>query len=395
MPERGDTGDRAARSGSSIAVAVEATAMLGVRSGVGRFCEGALSALGARGDVEVSAFAISWRRRRRLPAFLPVGVRAHQRAMPARPLHLAWRYTGFPPCEWFIGRTSVVHGTNFVVPPTKSAARVVTVHDLTTVRFPELCDHATLVYPQLVRKAVREGAWVHTPSRFVAEEVISEFGANPDRVRVVYHGARSASTPTSFERDVRRSNFKVDLPDGCERYLLSIGTVEPRKDYPGLVRAFDKLAEEHPDLCLVIAGADGWGTRAFDAAIEQSPFRSRILRLLYPPDEVLEAVLSGAQALVFPSLYEGFGFPPLEAMSAGVPVVATIAGAVPEIVRDAALLVQPGDPEALAHAIDTLLRDRSVVNRLVELGKTRAADFTWQETAAGLVRLYADAKFDR
>ncbi len=108
--------------------------------------------------------------------------------MPARPLHLAWAHLPGPAVEWFVGPVDVVHGTNFVVPPTRRAARVVTVHDLTTVRYPELCDRSTLGFPRMVRRAVSDGAWVHTPSQFVADEVVAEFGVDPGRVRVVYHG---------------------------------------------------------------------------------------------------------------------------------------------------------------------------------------------------------------
>ena len=103
-------------------------------------------------------------------------------AMPARPLHLAWRHLEQPPVEWFVGRADVVHGTNFVVPPTRRAARVVTVHDLTTVRFPEMCDEPTLRFPALIRRAVAQGAWVHTPSQYVADEVVAELGVDKTRV---------------------------------------------------------------------------------------------------------------------------------------------------------------------------------------------------------------------
>ncbi|MHB1787921.1 MAG: hypothetical protein ACYCVN_00460 [Acidimicrobiales bacterium] len=121
-----------------LSVAVDATPLLGSSTGVGKFCSGALSGLAARQDLAVGAFAVTWRRRHALGARVPPGVTVLDRAMPARPLHAAWRHGDLPPLEWFIGRQDVVHGSNFVVPPTSSAARVVTVHDLTVLRFPEL-----------------------------------------------------------------------------------------------------------------------------------------------------------------------------------------------------------------------------------------------------------------
>jgi glycosyltransferase involved in cell wall biosynthesis len=378
-------------------VALDATPLLGTKTGVGRFCEGALGALASRAELEVNAFAVTWRRRRQLPPAVPTGVLARQRAMPARPLHLAWSHLPGPGIEWFVGPADVVHGTNFVVPPSRRAARVVTVHDLTTVRFPELCDHATLGFPHMIRRAIADGAWVHAPSRFVADEVEAAFRVEPGRVRVVYHGipgsgARVAEEagpgPTAGSTAVAH---RQPLPSGTSRYVLAVGTVEPRKDYPGLVRAFDAVAASHRDVALVVAGVDGWGAGAFQEAVDASPWRDRVLHLGYVANDALASWLATADVLAFPSVYEGFGFPPLEAMTAGVPVVATAAGAVPEIVGDGAVLVPPGDTDALAAALVCVLDDGDARAGLVDKGRCRAAQFTWEACAAGLAELYADA----
>ncbi len=374
-------------------VAVDATPLLGTRTGVGRFCEGALYGLARHAELEVDAFAVTWRRRRWLTPLVPPGVLVRQRAMPARPLHLAWSHLPGPPIEWFVGRADVVHGTNFVVPPSRGAARVVTVHDLTTVRFPELCDRATLGFPRMVRRAVADGAWVHTPSRFVADEVAEEFGVDAGRVRVVYHGvpygvARPRPGPDGPPAAPRDG---PPLPAGTSSYVLAVGTVEPRKDYPGLVRAFGPVAHAHPDVALVIAGADGWGADAFHAAVDASPWRRRVVQLGYVGDDALVRWLAGARVLAFPSVYEGFGFPPLEAMAAGVPVVASAAGAVPEIVGDAAVLVPPRDADALAAALLAVLGDVEARAALVDKGRCRAARFTWEACGTGLAELYSDA----
>src|ERR1019366_3225864 len=135
---------RARPHSERLRVAIDATPLLGTRTGIGRFCEGALGALATAGELDRDGFAVTRPRRRRLPALVPAEIRVRQRAMPARPLHLAWAHLPIPAVEWFVGPADVVHGTNFVVPPTRRAARVVTVHDLTTVRYPELCDRSTL-----------------------------------------------------------------------------------------------------------------------------------------------------------------------------------------------------------------------------------------------------------
>jgi glycosyltransferase involved in cell wall biosynthesis len=303
--------------------------------------------------------------------------------VPARPLHAAWAHSSLPPVEWFVGRHDVVHGSNFVVPPTRSAARVVTVHDMTVVRFPELCDTPTLAYPGLIRRAVAEGAWVHTPSSFVAEEVVAEFGVDPARVRAVHHGVPELPTGGG--------DPGVGLPDGCHRYVLAVGTIEPRKDYPLLVRSFDEVAAAHPDVALVVVGSDGWGAAAFGDAVAAAAARDRIVRPGYLDDAGLAAALRGADALAYPSRYEGFGFPPLQAMAAGVPVVATAAGAVPEVVGDGAWLVPAGDGDALAARLVEALSGGDAVDALVARGRARASHFSWERCADGLAGLYRDA----
>ncbi len=393
VPREAEHADRAppdAVAGSVVRVAVDATPLLGSRTGVGEFCSGALGALATRPELSVSAFAITWRRRQMLGPELPPGVPAEQRAMPARPLHLAWGRVAWPPVEWFVGRADVVHGTNFVVPPTRRAAAVVTVHDLTVLHYPAMCQPATLHFPALIRRAVARGAWVHTPSRFVAEEVVEAFGVDPGRVRAVAHGIPprvvDGTGPGSSSQPAA-----LALPAGARRYLLAIGTVEPRKDYPGLVAAFDRIAGARPDLALVIAGGEGWGSAALDEALASSGYGDRVVRAGYVDSPTLGRLLRGAVALVFPSVYEGFGLPPLEAMDAGVPVVATAAGAVPEVVGDGGLLVPPGDAEALAEALASVSDDPHVRAQLAARGRARAATFSWEACGAGLSSLYREA----
>jgi|SRR5579862_376201 len=374
-----------------VRVALDATPLIGRPTGVGSFCAGVLSALARRGDVDPLAYAVSWRRRHAIDGRVPAGVAVARRAMPARPLHLAWRHADLPPVEWFVGRTDVVHGTNFVVPPARDAARVVTVHDLTALRFPEMSAPATQAFPALVRRAAGHGAWVHTHSHLVAQEVVDMLGVDPDRVRAVHSGIPSLPPPDR----AAPSRF---LPAGTSRYVLAVGTAEPRKDLPGLVAAFDEIAEKkgaegerRRDLALVLAGPPGWGSAELDAALRAARVRDRIVVTGWVDDATLAGLLAGATLLAYPSRYEGFGFPPLQAMAAGVPVVSTRAGALEEVLGDAAMLVAPGERDALAAALDAVVGSEDLQASLAARGLERAARYDWDRCAAGLTALYRDA----
>lgn len=310
--------------------------------------------------------------------------------MAARPLHEMWARTGRPPIETWTGRVDVVHGPNFVVPPARRAARVVTVHDLTAWRFPEMVDESSARYPRLVARAIADGAWVHTPSETVADEVVDRLGAARDRVVIVPNGAPDLGPETDgvTAADGRRRA-------GVDRYVLAVGTVEPRKDLPGLVQAFDAVADSDPELHLLLVGPDGWGVADLDRALHRVTHRDRVLRLGWVDDAGRTALLRGASVVAYPSVYEGFGLVPLEAMAAGVPVVTTRTGAIPEVVGDAAMLVEVGDVDGLADALARTLTDAELRSRLVAAGHERRVTYSWEATVAGLVELYrraADAR---
>jgi glycosyltransferase involved in cell wall biosynthesis len=361
-----------------IRAALDVLPLAGHQAGVGAFTAHLAEALLQNDDVSLTMYAVG-RRAAAVQEHVPKGAVLRTRSLPARLVNLAWQYTSVPSVERLTGPVEVVHGTNYVVPPTRRAASVVTVHDLTALRFPALCAPASLTYPALVGKAISRGAFVHTPSRFVAEEVIEMLDAEPERVRVIPHGLPAVDD---------RGGDESPVPPP---YVLAVGTVEPRKDYPTLVTAFDELAAGQPELRLVIAGADGWGTKALETVLAGLRFKDRVIRLGYVDGPTRGRLLRHACVLAYPSVYEGFGLPPLEAMAAGIPVVASDGGAIPEVVGDAALVVPAGDATALAMALRKVMDEPSLREGLIRRGQELVVGRPWSAAAVEMVRLYRDA----
>jgi len=359
-------------------VGFDATSLLGSRTGVGQVAAGMLGTLSAHPELEMEAFAVTWRGHHDLAAAVPPGTRVSERRMPARVARALWSRVGRPSAEFWTGDVDLVHAPNYVAPPARAAV-LVSVYDLTFMHYPAMCTVDVRAYGRHLRRALDQGATVHTTSDFVANEIRDHFGLQPERVARIYPGLT-----TSTGGDPERGRVRAGAPD----YVLALGTVEPRKNLPGLVRAFDALAPTHPGLGLVIAGPDGWGAEDLARAITVATHADRIHRLGYVDDAGRRDLLAGASALAYPSLYEGFGLPPLEAMSTGVPVVATTAGSLPEVLGDAALLTDPADDDELAGALERILSEPDTRNSLVARGLARAEQYTWDRTGDDLLALY-------
>jgi glycosyltransferase involved in cell wall biosynthesis len=362
-----------------VRVAVDGVPLLDTRTGVGRFVDETLRRLATDSTVDLIAYGWPLGGKTDMACVLPRNVASARLPMVGPPLRAAWRRVDAPPIELWTGPIDVVHGPNFVVPPAWRARELVTVHDLTVLRHPELCTPDTLEFPSLLQRALRRGAWVHAVSRYVADEIIELLGAPADRVVVIPNGVTAAPAG-----DRRRG---IELATS-ERYVLAVGTIEPRKGLPDLVAAFDRIAGQHDDVKLVVAGPDGWGADEFRMAVRRSRHRGRVVRLGFVSDDDRNALVRGATVFAYPSLYEGFGLPPLEAMSANVPVVTTRTGGIIEVAADAAVLVDPHDIDALAGALAAVLTDESLADDLRARGRANVARFSWDRTATELSELY-------
>ncbi len=357
-------------------VAVDATPLLGRPTGIGQYVRHLLAELAAHDELDLRAYALTGRSVAGLDSLLPPPVRRPRWPLPAAVATVAWRHGNHPRISPWTGSVEVVHGTNFVAPPGSPA--VVTVHDMTAVRYPELCTPATLRYPQLVAKALERGALVQTPSEAVAAEVRQYFDVAPDRVVAVAHGIPPVPTGNA--------GVTPSAP-----YLLATGTVEPRKDYSTLLRAFDLVAHAHPELELVVVGAPAWGSVAVEETLATLEHRQRVHFTGYVDEATRGALIRNCAAFVYPSLYEGFGLPPLEAMSVGAAVVATRTTVATEVLGSAAAFADIGDVEGLAGQLLSVLGDDQYRDSLIAAGYSHSASYSWQKCADSMHVLYRRA----
>jgi glycosyltransferase involved in cell wall biosynthesis len=383
-----------------VRVGLDATPLLGPRTGVGRYVAGlaeGLAALDGPEPEEVVLVPFSWRGTRDLPAEAPKGprVRHGRRRVPARLLQAAWARLPWPPVEWLSGPVEVFHGTNFVAPPARRAASVVTIHDLTYLRFREMVTDASARYRSLVPRALARGAVVCTPTSAVAAEVAAEYGLPPDRLVVTPLGV-----DPSWHQATPPDPTWLAAHDLPERYLLFVGNREPRKNLATLLTAYRDLLGSRvvgvgngPTVGdgagtttippLVLVGPPGWGEALDTAGLPPGAVRTPG----YLPQPDLVRVVAGAAALVFPSWYEGFGLPALEALACGTPVVASDQQALREVLGDQAELVAPGDPVALAGALARVLDDPGG-DPARAARRARAAGFTWEACATATLSGY-------
>jgi glycosyltransferase involved in cell wall biosynthesis len=363
-------------------VGVDATAIPARLTGAGIYAAGLLGALARRDDVDLEVLVG--------PASADIlaapglRLRVVAAAGAGRPARIAWTQLAAGRAVRRAGN-QVLHGLHYELPYRASLPQVVTVHDLTMVTHPEWHEPAKVRYfGWAMRRAVQAADRVLCVSATTARDLAERLGVAPDRVDVTPLGTDLA--PAS-EREIADLRARLGL-DGP--FLVGLGTLEPRKDLPTLVRAFATLARDLPHH-LVLAGLPGWGAGELAAAVEASGVADRVHLPGYVAEADKAALLSGADLLVYPSRYEGFGLPVLEAMACGTPVVTTTGGSLPEIAGDAALLVEPGDPGQLAAAVVKLLSDQAAWSDLARRGSARAAGFTWERCAEQTLAAYRKA----
>lgn len=270
--------------------------------------------------------------------------------------------------------------------------RVITIYDLIPLVKPEFVTTSQVMLLEgLLAKIDVERDWIVSISEFTKIEFCERTGMSPDRVMVVPLAAAHFFRPVTDPDVIAATRLRYQIPEG--EYLLCLAAPQPRKNLARLIHSFLRLLDEQnlPDTYLVLAGSreQGWMyDETFAAAESSSKYRSRLIFTGYVAEEDLSALYSGAVAFVFPSLYEGFGLPALEAMACGTPVITSNTTSLPEVVGDAAFLINPTDPDELCEAMSTILSDHSLREDLRRKGLKRAAEFSWKRCAALTADVY-------
>jgi glycosyltransferase involved in cell wall biosynthesis len=373
-----------------VRIGYDATPAVVQRAGVGRYARELLRALVALeyDDAYALSCAASAAQCAALLTELPPGAWREVRRIPVsdRVATIAWHRVGLPLCiERFTGQIDLYHGTDFVVPPAR-AARVVTVHDLSFRLAPQFAEPSLVHFlDAAVPRALAAASRVIAVSASVAAEVAAAFPDVRNRIVAVPNGVR-APAPSPATRSL----------DGASRpVVLCVGTVEPRKNHDALLRAMPIVRTTWPDALLVIAGRTGWRASEIAARVRAAERGGWVRWEGDVDDQRLEDLYRQAQVAVFPSHYEGFGLPVLEALAYGTPTVASDIAAHREVAGTAALYASPLDHEALAAQIGLVLSDAELRVALRDLGLVRAAQFTWENAARRTRRVYQAAVDER
>ncbi|MET0235530.1 MAG: glycosyltransferase family 1 protein [Kibdelosporangium sp.] len=351
-------------------VLLDGTPLLGSRTGVGRYTSALAEELASMPEVDMRAVAFTLRGWRRLRRVLPHGSRARGMPVSAQLLRKCWLRVPFPPIELFAGFTDVMHGTNFVLPPSLRAAGVLTIHDLAFLDAPHELPPGDRELPELVRRSAHRAAMVCTPTQAVADIVADRLDLPAERIAVTPLGIDPAWFTARSPGDHLRK--RLGLP---EEYLLFVGAAGPRKRLDWLLKAHESAPGLPP---LVLAGPG------------HTAVSDRVRPVGYLSDVDLRTVVAGASTLVLPSRDEGFGLPVLEAMACDVPVVCSDVPALREVAGGHATLVPFGDVEAMRTALSAALEEPPTPETSTAR-RTHAASYTWRRCAETTVAAYRRA----
>lgn len=302
--------------------------------------------------------------------------------LPFAPAYAAWNFLKQPKIA---AEMDVVHATGLAIPPVKGAALVATVHDLAVERMPEVVPAPwRQIYLKGLRTAVSEARVICAVSQATKDELVDAYNIDPERVVVTPEAPNF--TRSSFKDQSILQRLELEGP-----FILNVGTIEPRKNQVRLVKAFAEAGSQLDGYKLVLAGSAGWAQEQLEAMVEKALLTSRVLFTGKISGPEMAALYSGASVFAFPSLYEGFGLPLIEALNFGIPSLAGTSPALRELGGPAAHYVDPMDTDAVSAALVRLASDDGLRSQLAAAGPQRAAGYSWERTAAGTLQAYGMA----
>ena len=299
------------------------------------------------------------------------------------------RFLNTPKIDRMIGGCDVFFSPHFIsTPVTSSCRKVITFHDLSFERYPEFFDNIRKLwhFSNNPKKQAKEATSLIAVSESTAYDLFDIYGIDPKKISIVYSGINEKFSSVQTRKELDRVKNKYNLPD---RFILSLSTIEPRKNVLGTIKAFElfKCTESDPTHKLVIAGKPGWLYKETFNAIKNSKYKKDIVYIGFIDDEDKPALYKLADLFVYPSIYEGFGFPPLEAMASGTPVITSACSSLPEVVEDAALLVDPFKISDIAWMMKEVITDKELADSLRIKGLAQAKKFSWQKCAEETLRI--------
>jgi len=275
----------------------------------------------------------------------------------------------------------------------KKTKRIITVHDLSFLRYPEFFSLRKNIWHQAlgVKKILKEADIIVAVSENTKQDIVELVGIAPEKVRVIYSGNNV------IKKEIEAKDFLIKN-NLTGRLALYLGTIEPRKNIAGLISAYNELrnkdkregSNKFSDLKLVLAGANGWKNRNIYAEWNKSPYKNDIIFLGYISQKEKEILYASSAVFVYPSYYEGFGFPPLEAMTYGLPVICSNVSSLPEVVGEAALMINPFETGEITNALEIILSDEALRQSFIKKGYVRASMFTWEKTAQEYLKVFKE-----
>ncbi len=370
-------------------VAIDYTAAVYQSAGIGRFVRSLVHAL-AEIDNRTEYLLVFADPPQGIRPPVPDAPNFRTRRIPLseRTLTALWHRLGIPlPVELITGPVDVFHSPNFVLPPVRRPAKVLTVHDLAFLLRPECAEAKLRDYlEKTVPQSVARADFILADSVNTQDDLICLLGVPPAKVEVVPGGVDSIFAPMDAPELLEQTRLRLS---GGAPFILSVGMIEPRKNLVRLIDAFELLKTRHPlPHRLVLAGKRGWLSEGIYRRAQNSPVSSDILFPGFVAEAGLPALYSAADLFAYPSLYEGFGLPPLEAMACGTPVVASSSASLPEVVGGAALMVDPENTEELADAMARMLLDTETRSQMVARGLDQSKQFTWRASAERMLAVY-------